>query len=72
MDKLQDDVYNFGFILLETLVGAVATEKGEAYLLNEMVCYYYNTCKQLKNINPTHNYLAIGRHRLAAKMGDER
>ncbi|KAL8475279.1 hypothetical protein ACS0TY_028095 [Phlomoides rotata] len=39
VDKLQDDVYNFGFILLETLVGPVATEKGEAYLLNEMTSF---------------------------------
>ncbi|XP_058093933.1 probable inactive leucine-rich repeat receptor-like protein kinase At3g03770 [Magnolia sinica] len=36
MTKLQDDVYSFGFILLETLVGAVISERREAYWLNEM------------------------------------
>lgn len=36
--KLEDDVYNFGFILLESLVGPIVTGKGEAFLLNEMVC----------------------------------
>jgi len=30
-------VYNFGFILLESLIGPVPTTKGEAFLLNEMV-----------------------------------
>ncbi|XP_076903797.1 putative inactive leucine-rich repeat receptor-like protein kinase At3g03770 [Bidens hawaiensis] len=34
--KLADDVYDFGFILLEALVGPVVTGKGEAFLLNEM------------------------------------
>ncbi|EFH70092.1 hypothetical protein ARALYDRAFT_891082 [Arabidopsis lyrata subsp. lyrata] len=37
MAKREDDVYNFGFILLESLIGPVPTTKGEAYLLNEMV-----------------------------------
>nr|XP_043632719.1 probable inactive leucine-rich repeat receptor-like protein kinase At3g03770 [Erigeron canadensis] len=36
MKKLADDVYDFGFILLETLVGPIVTGKGEAFLLNEM------------------------------------
>ncbi|KAI7746424.1 hypothetical protein M8C21_033654 [Ambrosia artemisiifolia] len=36
MKKLADDVYDFGFILLEALVGPVVTGKGEAFLLNEM------------------------------------
>lgn len=35
--NLEDDVYNFGFILLESLVGPIVTGKGEAFLLNEMV-----------------------------------
>ncbi|CAI9111551.1 OLC1v1011803C4 [Oldenlandia corymbosa var. corymbosa] len=35
--KLGDDVYNFGFILLESLVGPVVRDKGEAFLLDEMV-----------------------------------
>ncbi|KAJ6302193.1 hypothetical protein OIU77_016309 [Salix suchowensis] len=34
--NLEDDVYNFGFILLESLVGPIVTGKGEAFLLNEM------------------------------------
>lgn len=36
MTKLEDDVYKFGFILLESLVGPIASGKGEAFLLNEM------------------------------------
>ncbi|GMI86855.1 hypothetical protein like AT5G14210 [Hibiscus trionum] len=36
---LEDDVYNFGFILLESLVGPTASEKGETFLLNEMVSF---------------------------------
>ncbi|GAB4847954.1 hypothetical protein Ancab_027016 [Ancistrocladus abbreviatus] len=35
-EKLEDDVYNFGFILLEALVGPIAAEKGEAFLLFEL------------------------------------
>ncbi|KAG6720216.1 hypothetical protein I3842_03G048000 [Carya illinoinensis] len=37
--NVQDDVYNFGFILLESLVGPIATGKGEAFLLNEMASF---------------------------------
>ncbi|PIN03858.1 Serine/threonine protein kinase [Handroanthus impetiginosus] len=36
VEKWQDDVYNFGFILLESLVGPIVSGKGEAFLLNEM------------------------------------
>ncbi|XP_009603090.1 probable inactive leucine-rich repeat receptor-like protein kinase At3g03770 isoform X1 [Nicotiana tomentosiformis] len=36
MTKKEDDVYNFGFILLESLVGPTVSGKGEAFLLNEM------------------------------------
>ncbi|KAL8199500.1 hypothetical protein R6Q57_013068, partial [Mikania cordata] len=36
LKKLADDVYDFGFILLEALVGPVVSGKGEAFLLNEM------------------------------------
>lgn len=39
MKKLADDVYDFGFILLEALVGPIVTGKGETFLLNEMVQY---------------------------------
>ncbi|KAL2523231.1 Leucine-rich repeat protein kinase family protein [Forsythia ovata] len=37
--KSEDDVYNFGFILLESLVGPIVTGKGEAFLLNEMTSF---------------------------------
>ncbi|CAA2954019.1 probable inactive leucine-rich repeat receptor kinase At3g03770 [Olea europaea subsp. europaea] len=37
--KLEDDVYNFGFILLESLVGPIASGKREAFLLNEMTSF---------------------------------
>ncbi|XP_024978718.1 probable inactive leucine-rich repeat receptor-like protein kinase At3g03770 [Cynara cardunculus var. scolymus] len=36
LKKLGDDVYDFGFILLEALVGPIVSGKGEAFLLNEM------------------------------------
>ncbi|KAF7130211.1 hypothetical protein RHSIM_Rhsim10G0008500 [Rhododendron simsii] len=36
MTRLEDDVYKFGFILLESLVGPIVSGKGEAFLLNEM------------------------------------
>lgn len=35
--KLEDDVYNFGFILFESLVGPIASEKGKVFFLNEKV-----------------------------------
>lgn len=41
MTRLEDDVYKFGFILLESLVGPIVSGKGEAFLLNEMVCLSY-------------------------------
>ncbi|KAG8384933.1 hypothetical protein BUALT_Bualt04G0169700 [Buddleja alternifolia] len=37
--KLEDDVYNFGFILLESLVGPILSGKGETFLLNEMTSF---------------------------------
>ncbi|XP_059669996.1 probable inactive leucine-rich repeat receptor-like protein kinase At3g03770 isoform X2 [Cornus florida] len=39
MTKLADDVYNFGFVLLESLVGPSVSGKGEAFLLNEMTSF---------------------------------
>ncbi|KAL7191730.1 hypothetical protein ACSBR2_023753 [Camellia fascicularis] len=39
MKCLEDDVYSFGFILLESLVGQTISEKREAFLLNEMVSF---------------------------------
>jgi hypothetical protein len=38
MTKLEDDIYSFGFILLEALVGPSIHARKEAFLLNEMVC----------------------------------
>ncbi|XP_010250786.1 PREDICTED: probable inactive leucine-rich repeat receptor-like protein kinase At3g03770 [Nelumbo nucifera] len=37
--KLEDDVYSFGFILLEALVGPSVSGRGEAFLLNEMASF---------------------------------
>ncbi|CAI9752587.1 unnamed protein product [Fraxinus pennsylvanica] len=37
--KSENDVYNFGFILLESLVGPIASGRGEAFLLNEMTSF---------------------------------
>ncbi|KAL9157372.1 hypothetical protein ABFS82_08G000900 [Erythranthe guttata] len=39
VDKFEDDVYNFGIILLESLVGPVASGKQEVFLLNEMTSF---------------------------------
>ncbi|XP_015066814.1 probable inactive leucine-rich repeat receptor-like protein kinase At3g03770 [Solanum pennellii] len=39
MTKKEDDVYNFGFILLESLVGPSVSGKGEAFLMNEMASF---------------------------------
>ncbi|CAN4081762.1 unnamed protein product [Withania somnifera] len=39
MRKKEDDVYNFGFILLESLLGPFSSGKGETYLLNEMASF---------------------------------
>ncbi|XP_054801027.1 probable inactive leucine-rich repeat receptor-like protein kinase At3g03770 isoform X2 [Prosopis cineraria] len=36
---MEDDVYNFGFILLESLVGTIASEKGEEYFLTEKASF---------------------------------
>jgi hypothetical protein len=38
MKKLEDDIYSFGFILLEALVGPSTSAKKEATVLNAMVC----------------------------------
>ncbi|KAI4348293.1 hypothetical protein L6164_009029 [Bauhinia variegata] len=37
--KLEDDVYNFGFILFESLVGPIAIDKGETFFLNEKASF---------------------------------
>lgn len=37
--KLDDDVYSFGFILLESLIGPIVSGKGESFLLNEMASF---------------------------------
>lgn len=34
---VEDDVYNFGYILLESLVGPIVTGREETFLLNDMV-----------------------------------
>ncbi|EOA20011.1 hypothetical protein CARUB_v10000274mg [Capsella rubella] len=52
MAKREDDVYNFGFILLESLIGPVLTTKGEAFLLNEMTSFGSQDGRQ-KIVSPT-------------------
>ncbi|KAL5186951.1 putative inactive leucine-rich repeat receptor-like protein kinase [Glycine soja] len=37
--KAEDDVYNFGFILFESLVGPIACDKGETFFLNEKASF---------------------------------
>lgn len=34
---VDDDVYNFGFIMFESLVGPIVTGREETFLLNDMV-----------------------------------
>ncbi|CAF2119594.1 unnamed protein product [Brassica napus] len=50
--KREDDVYNFGFILLESLIGPLPTTKGEDFLLNEMTSFGSQDGRQ-KIVNPT-------------------
>ncbi|KAF8118080.1 hypothetical protein N665_0006s0080 [Sinapis alba] len=50
--KREDDVYNFGFILLESLIGPLPITKGEAFLLNEMTSFGSQDGRQ-KIVNPT-------------------
>ncbi|CAI8612143.1 unnamed protein product [Vicia faba] len=38
-EELEDDVYNFGFLLFESLAGPIASEKGEAFFLNERASF---------------------------------
>ncbi|CAA7031431.1 unnamed protein product [Microthlaspi erraticum] len=52
MTKREDDVYNFGFILLESLIGPLPTTKGETFLLNEMTSFGSQDGRQ-KIVNPT-------------------
>ncbi|KAF8106284.1 hypothetical protein N665_0145s0094 [Sinapis alba] len=52
MAKREDDVYNFGFILLESLIGPLPTTKGEAFLLNEMTSFESQDGRQ-KIVSPT-------------------
>ncbi|THF97517.1 probable inactive leucine-rich repeat receptor-like protein kinase At3g03770 [Camellia sinensis] len=39
MKSLEDDVYSFGFILLESIIGPTISARREAFLLNEMVSF---------------------------------
>ncbi|KAD4889084.1 hypothetical protein E3N88_21157 [Mikania micrantha] len=39
MKNLEDDVYNFGFILLESLVGASVASRKDEFLMNEMASF---------------------------------
>ncbi|CAH8327921.1 unnamed protein product [Eruca vesicaria subsp. sativa] len=50
--KREDDVYNFGFILLESLIGPLPTTKGEAFLLNELTSFGSQDGRQ-KIVSPT-------------------
>ncbi|KAL8217508.1 hypothetical protein R6Q57_020881 [Mikania cordata] len=39
MKNLEDDVFNFGFILLESIVGPSAASRKDEFLMNEMASY---------------------------------
>ncbi|KAG9447152.1 hypothetical protein H6P81_013280 [Aristolochia fimbriata] len=50
--NLQDDVYSFGLILLETLVGGTVSEKEEAFVLNEMASSFSSHDGRQKIVDP--------------------
>ncbi|GAB2278556.1 hypothetical protein Dimus_013233 [Dionaea muscipula] len=50
--KLEDDVFNFGLILLEALVGPIGAGKGEAFLLNEMASFGSSHDGRRKIVDP--------------------
>lgn len=51
MKKLEDDVYTFGFILLEAIVGSSVCTRRESFLLNEMVWIEFLTnCRMYINV----------------------
>ncbi|GFP84920.1 probable inactive leucine-rich repeat receptor-like protein kinase at3g03770 [Phtheirospermum japonicum] len=53
VEKLQDDVYNFGFILLESLVGPTISGKEESFLLvNEMTSSFSSQDGRRKIVDP--------------------
>eukprot|EP00268_Persea_americana_P020903 TRINITY_DN20950_c0_g1_i1.p1 TRINITY_DN20950_c0_g1~~TRINITY_DN20950_c0_g1_i1.p1 ORF type:complete len:801 (+),score=138.52 TRINITY_DN20950_c0_g1_i1:641-3043(+) len=52
MTKLEDDVYSFGFILLEALVGATISEREEAILLNEMASSFSSQDGRKRIVDP--------------------
>ncbi|XP_068661350.1 probable inactive leucine-rich repeat receptor-like protein kinase At3g03770 [Aristolochia californica] len=52
LKKLQDDVYSFGLILLETLVGGTVSEKEESYLLNEMASSFSSQDGRKRMVDP--------------------
>ena len=37
MKNLDDDVYSFGYIILESIVGPSVSAKKESFMLNDMV-----------------------------------
>lgn len=41
--NLEDDIYSFGFILLESLIGPSLRARKESFLLNEMVNIHMKT-----------------------------
>ena len=53
MTRLEDEVYNFGLILLESIVGRSVAAKKEATLRDELVC--------AGTLLSTQKYLCIGR-----------
>ncbi|XP_058102271.1 probable inactive leucine-rich repeat receptor-like protein kinase At3g03770 [Magnolia sinica] len=50
--KLEDDVYSFGFILLETLIGSIVSEREEAFLLNEMASSFNSQDGRKRIVDP--------------------
>ncbi|KAL3629105.1 hypothetical protein CASFOL_026327 [Castilleja foliolosa] len=52
VEKLQDDVYNFGLILLESLVGPTISGKEESFLVNEMTSSFSSQDGRRKIVDP--------------------
>lgn len=52
MVKIEDDVYSFGLILLEALVGPSISEIGEAFCLNELATSFSNQEERKRILDP--------------------
>lgn len=55
MTKLEDDIFSFGFILLESLVGPLVSAKREMFLRDELVILKILDQSRLNLVSSYHN-----------------